>query len=799
MSTEENQNNQEIIQKETSSGIKIKFKFSKPKEDEDVPVVQKMETPKPKKKRKNEENKLGSSSKKRKIDSIDENEESKENNILSEIPLIVDTLYKEDKTQIFYNPVTDDIVPGYSDVIKKPMDLSKIKSKKYKKIENFFEDVELMLNNAMIFNESKSIFHLEAKRIFKLFQKIKKRIEQENIKKEINEMVNIVEKEEKKSKRTPKKTKIEHDLSGIQIEFLKLIDKLITKDKSKIFHEPISNDFIEYHKMIKKPMDFSTLKQLIKDNNIQHLNEFEENLNLIWSNCFEFNEKESIFYKESEKLQKISQELLKKLELKYESSTPLSTPLSKVSKTPLSKKKQVVKESFPVLENELLKEIMKLFVEKLSKEDTLQIFISPVPKDVPGYYEMIKVPMDFTTMKNKIESNEYKNWDEFEDDFELCFNNAKVFNAKHSIYFQEANKLQRYLQRLRKKCLNMYSTTIEENNFYEKFKESIQNTNTVSTPTHSELKKKLTLSSIIKQLMNDILKIDKKKLFLYPVNTHEVTDYLDVVKEPMDFSTMKTKKYNDLKEFKKDFLLVCGNSKLYNEPFTIYYKEAERIQEIGLEYIKEAEKIEILPEPEEDDDDNDDDDLMDIEDENEDERKYKNKSRRGSNNAGNGSSSDISQRLSFGIHSKKKMTNYSKFQISKIPSIVKNFSESIKELSKNEFLKMENCKIDELYLQLNDQPPKNISDTNEQKYVTSLSNFIESIDLQEKESKNNENSLSSNILKKYGLTNGKDISNQFDQISKFLFLEIKNNEILKDIEKVDGDFDLNSEIKKYLE
>jgi len=130
------------------------------------------------------------------------------------------------------------------------MDLSTIKNKKYKKIENFFEDVELMLNNAIKFNDSTSFVHSEAKRILKYFQRVKRRIEQKNKKvietkkpeeeEEEKEKVILEEVEEekiqkkeineKKSKRTPKKQKIEdvHELTGIQNDFIKLIDKLIS-------------------------------------------------------------------------------------------------------------------------------------------------------------------------------------------------------------------------------------------------------------------------------------------------------------------------------------------------------------------------------------------------------------------------------------------------------------------------------------------------------------------------------------------------------------------------------------------
>jgi hypothetical protein len=267
------------------------------------------------------------------------------------------------------------------------------------------------------------------------------------------------------------------------------------------------------------------------------------------------------------------------------------------------------------------------------------------------------------------------------------------------------------------------------------------------------------------------------------VNTHEVVDYLTVVKTPMDFTTMKNKKYSTLKEFKQDFLLVCENAKTYNEPFTIYHKEADRIQEIGLEMINESKKVEILPEPEEDEESQNE---FEDEDEFGDERDGTSERRGGASGSSrrdkSKSKKEVGQRLSFGISTQKKIPNYTRFEISKIPSIVKKFSESIQELSEKEFLNMQNCTIDELFLQLNDQQK-----TTEEKYVSSLSNFVESI---------NQSKNVSSVLQKYGLTNGKDINLD---VSKFLSLEIKNNEIIKDIENVDGDFDLTLEVKKYLE
>ncbi|XP_063829323.1 ATPase family AAA domain-containing protein 2-like [Ostrinia nubilalis] len=56
--------------------------------------------------------------------------------------------------------------------------------------------------------------------------------------------------------------------------------------------------------------------------------------------------------------------------------------------------------------------------------------------------------------------------------------------------------------------------------------------------------------------------------FTKPVDLEEVTDYLDIVKQPMDLETMMTKvdmhKYNCAKEFLDDIDLICANALEYN-------------------------------------------------------------------------------------------------------------------------------------------------------------------------------------------------------------------------------------------
>ncbi|KAK9701148.1 hypothetical protein K7432_011849 [Basidiobolus ranarum] len=98
------------------------------------------------------------------------------------------------------------------------------------------------------------------------------------------------------------------------------------------------------------------------------------------------------------------------------------------------------------------------------------------------------------------------------------------------------------------------------------------------------------LNSTLHKLLESFIKKDAYGFFLEPVDTSVVTDYRDVIKNPMDFGTIgkkiEKKFYRSLDEFKSDFELVCNNAKTYNGPETMYYKNAHKIWQYGLRAIE---------------------------------------------------------------------------------------------------------------------------------------------------------------------------------------------------------------------
>lgn len=73
-------------------------------------------------------------------------------------------------------------------------------------------------------------------------------------------------------------------------------------------------------------------------------------------------------------------------------------------------------------------------------------FLVPVDRDeVADYYEVIKEPMDLSTMENKLEADQYSTPEEFIYDARLVYNNCRKYNSENTPYTKSANKLEKFM------------------------------------------------------------------------------------------------------------------------------------------------------------------------------------------------------------------------------------------------------------------------------------------------------------------------------------------------------------------
>uniref|UniRef100_F7CWE1 Bromodomain and PHD finger containing 1 n=1 Tax=Xenopus tropicalis TaxID=8364 RepID=F7CWE1_XENTR len=87
---------------------------------------------------------------------------------------------------------------------------------------------------------------------------------------------------------------------------------------------------------------------------------------------------------------------------------------------------------------------------------------------------------------------------------------------------------------------------------------------------------------------------DTSNIFTEPVPLSEVPDYLEHVKKPMDFQTMKRNleafRYQNFDQFEEDFNLIVNNCIKYNAKDTIFYRAASRLREQGAALLRQARK-----------------------------------------------------------------------------------------------------------------------------------------------------------------------------------------------------------------
>ena len=120
-----------------------------------------------------------------------------------------------------------------------------------------------------------------------------------------------------------------------------------------------------------------------------------------------------------------------------------------------------------------------------------------------------------------------------------------------------------------------------------------------SRPPASEQQKTSALAKLLEYLLIMLEKKDVSNFFGIPVSDTFAPGYSTIIREPMDFSTMRSKieegGYENLEMFKHDFELICTNCMTYNGADTPYYKAAKKLLPQGLKILA-PERLKALAE-----------------------------------------------------------------------------------------------------------------------------------------------------------------------------------------------------------
>ncbi|CAM0952879.1 unnamed protein product [Alopecurus aequalis] len=89
------------------------------------------------------------------------------------------------------------------------------------------------------------------------------------------------------------------------------------------------------------------------------------------------------------------------------------------------------------------KKLLVFILDRLQKKDTYGVFSEPVDEEeLPDYRDIVDHPMDFSTVRKKLDKGQYANLEQFEDDVFLITSNAMSYNSPDTVYYRQARAIQ---------------------------------------------------------------------------------------------------------------------------------------------------------------------------------------------------------------------------------------------------------------------------------------------------------------------------------------------------------------------
>ncbi|KAI8811861.1 Bromodomain-containing protein [Cladochytrium replicatum] len=225
--------------------------------------------------------------------------------------------------------------------------------------------------------------------------------------------------------------------------------------------DPILLNIPNYFKVVKNPMDLSTIEKKLTVNQYTSTVDFLKDCQLMFENCYTFNGElapvsimgRNLQRAVHQKLEKCQSEFDQQQRRKSETSTkPAKTaevarpkrevhapPREAVSPDKLKSERK--RDKTMAFCSQLLRELVS---RKYAQYNTPFLFpVDPIAQGVPHYFDIIKHPMDLSTVRKKLEQGEYGSMDEFQEDIRLMFRNCREFNLKGSEVYEMGVKLEK--------------------------------------------------------------------------------------------------------------------------------------------------------------------------------------------------------------------------------------------------------------------------------------------------------------------------------------------------------------------
>ncbi|KAJ1974487.1 hypothetical protein H4R35_003585 [Dimargaris xerosporica] len=243
--------------------------------------------------------------------------------------------------------------------------------------------------------------------------------------------------------------------------------------------DPVKLNIPDYPTIIKHPMDLGTVDKKLTANQYLDVEDFVSDVRLIFSNCYLYNGSESVIAKMAQNLERVFNNQVTKIPGVPQSplaghgspapgrssshshdgiatGTPeaANRPRREIHPpsrelpvaTPVVSRRRSRAPADPQLKycQQVIREIFKR--SHLNYSHPFLAPVDPVALNIPDYTRIVKHPMDFGTVKKKLDAGEYHSAQEFEADARLVFDNCYIFNPPDNPVHQMGKQLEQVFE-----------------------------------------------------------------------------------------------------------------------------------------------------------------------------------------------------------------------------------------------------------------------------------------------------------------------------------------------------------------
>ncbi|RKP14508.1 Bromodomain-containing protein, partial [Piptocephalis cylindrospora] len=241
---------------------------------------------------------------------------------------------------------------------------------------------------------------------------------------------------------------------------LAIIRQLKRSTASEAFRAPVDHagmGLADYLSVVKQPMDLGTVERKLSKGEYSGVGEFAADVQRIWDNCYLYNGRENYYSQQAQLLETTFHNHLRKMPQQALGSSSLEEVLPEkvlspmgTSGSPLPKReihpptRDLPGEDFKYCQG-IVREIFKA-----SNRSTTWPFLAPVDwkaLNLPDYPTIVKNPMDWGTIRKKLEAGEYSSAEAFEADARLIPTNCYSYNPPGSDVYVMAQELEKIFER----------------------------------------------------------------------------------------------------------------------------------------------------------------------------------------------------------------------------------------------------------------------------------------------------------------------------------------------------------------